>query len=46
MWPQFIFHDPLDAEYLDRVEAYFPHYDVLLLEDGEVAASGWGVPIR
>ncbi len=45
-WPQFIFHDRLDAEYLDRVEAYFPQYDVLLLEDGAVAASGWGVPIR
>ena len=46
IWPQFIFHDPVDAEYLDRVETYFPHYDVLLLEDGQVAASGWGVPIR
>jgi hypothetical protein len=45
-WPQFIFHDPVDAEYLDRAESYFPHYDVLLLEDGEVAAGGWGVPIR
>jgi hypothetical protein len=39
-WPQFIFHDPVDAEYLDRAESYFPHYDVLLLEDGEVAAGG------
>ena len=28
-WPQFIFHDPVDAEYLDRAESYFPHYDVL-----------------
>src|SRR5260370_16084722 len=45
-WPQFIFHDRLDAEYLDRVEAYFPQYDVLLLVGGAVAASGWGVPIR
>src|ERR1022692_4091166 len=45
-WPQFIFHDPADAEYLDRAETYFPHYDVLLLEDGAVAASGWGVPVR
>jgi hypothetical protein len=45
-WPQFIFHDPVDAEYLDRAGTYFPHHDVLLLEDGEVAASGWGVPIR
>jgi len=45
-WPQFIFHDPVDAEYLDRAETYFPRYDVLLLADGEVAAGGWGVPIH
>jgi GNAT superfamily N-acetyltransferase len=45
-WPQFIFHDPISAEYLERVETYFPQYDVLLLEDGEVAAGGWAVPIR
>ena len=45
-WPAFIFHDPADAQYLDRVDTYFPHFDVLVLEDGEVAASGWGVPLR
>lgn len=45
-WPQFIFHDPVDAEYPGRAGTCFPHYDVLLLEDGEVAASGWGVPVR
>lgn len=44
-WPQFLLHDPLDSEYLARVETYFPRYDVLVLEDGEVAAGGWGVPI-
>jgi GNAT superfamily N-acetyltransferase len=45
VWPEFIFHDPLVAEYIERVEAYFPRYDVLLLAHGEVVAGGWGVPI-
>jgi len=44
-WPEFIFHDSIVSEYIARVETYFPHYDVLLLEDGEVVAGGWGVPI-
>ena len=46
VWPEFIFHDPLAAECIERVEAYFPRYDVLLLARGEVVAGGWGVPIR
>jgi GNAT superfamily N-acetyltransferase len=45
VWPEFIFHDPLVAAYIERVEAYFPRYDVLLLARGEVVAGGWGVPI-
>jgi GNAT superfamily N-acetyltransferase len=45
VWPEFIFHDPLVPEYIERVEAYFPRYDVLLLAHGEVVAGGWGVPI-
>jgi GNAT superfamily N-acetyltransferase len=45
-WPEFIFHDPTSAEYIGRVETYFPEYDVLLLDDGQVVAGGWGVPIR
>jgi GNAT superfamily N-acetyltransferase len=44
-WPEFIFHDPVVAEYLGRVEAYFPDLDVLLLDAGEVVAGGWGVPV-
>jgi GNAT superfamily N-acetyltransferase len=44
-WPEFIFHDPVSAEYLSRVEAYFPAFDVLLLDQGGVVAGGWGVPI-
>ena len=45
-WPEFIFHDPISAEHVGRVEAYFPQYDVLLLDEGEVVAGGWGVPMR
>jgi GNAT superfamily N-acetyltransferase len=46
VWPEFIFHDPVSAEHIGRVETYFPQYDVLLLHDGQVVAGGWGVPIR
>jgi GNAT superfamily N-acetyltransferase len=46
VWPEFIFHDPVSAEYIGRVESYFPQYDVLLLDQGQVVAGGWGVPIR
>lgn len=45
-WPEFIFHDPISSMYIGRVETYFPQYDVLLLDDGQVAAGGWAVPIQ
>jgi GNAT superfamily N-acetyltransferase len=45
VWPEFIFHDSLVAAYLERVEAYFPRYDLLLLARGGVVAGGWGVPL-
>jgi GNAT superfamily N-acetyltransferase len=45
VWPEFIFHDQLVADYIERVEAHFPRYDILLLARGEVVAGGWGVPI-
>jgi hypothetical protein len=41
-WPEFVFHDPISRAYVDRVEQYFPQYQVLLLDDGRVAAGGWG----
>jgi GNAT superfamily N-acetyltransferase len=44
-WPEFIFHDPVSNAHVERVEAYFPRYDILLLERGEVVAGGWGVPL-
>ncbi|MFD0559553.1 acetyltransferase (GNAT) family protein [Stackebrandtia endophytica] len=43
-WPEFIFHDATAAKYRPRVLEYFGHYDILLLDDGEVAAGGWAVP--
>ena len=43
-WPEFIFHDPVAGALIGRVGEYFPRYDVLLLDDGEVVAGGWGVP--
>ena len=30
---------------MGRVEKYFPFYDVMLLDHGDVVAGGWGVPI-
>lgn len=45
-WPEFIFHDPVSAAHIGRVEEYFPRYDILLLDDSEVVAGGWGVPLE
>jgi GNAT superfamily N-acetyltransferase len=45
-WPEFIFHDPVASAYTARVDTYFPGFDVLVLDDGEVVAGGWGVPLR
>jgi GNAT superfamily N-acetyltransferase len=45
-WPEFIFHDPISNAYVGRVEQYFPVFDVLLLDRGEVVAGGWGVPLQ
>jgi GNAT superfamily N-acetyltransferase len=44
-WPEFIFHDPVVARYIGRVETYFPDFDIMLLDDGAVVAGGWGVPL-
>lgn len=44
VWPEFIFHDLVAREHMDRVELYFRPYDVLLLDHGNVVAGGWGVP--
>lgn len=46
VWPEFIFHDPIDAEYLARAEDFFPQYNLLVLDQDEIVTGGWGVPIR
>jgi hypothetical protein len=46
LWPEFIHHDPIDIEYSSRIEGYFPHYDVLVLDGGEVVTTGAGAPLR
>jgi GNAT superfamily N-acetyltransferase len=45
LWPDFIFHDPIPPQYIGRVGEYFGDYDIWFLDDGRVAAGGWGVPI-
>jgi GNAT superfamily N-acetyltransferase len=45
-WPEFIFHDPVSAQYIVRVEGFFSYYDIMLLDDGQVVAGCWGVPLR
>jgi GNAT superfamily N-acetyltransferase len=45
-WPEFVFHDQVAHEYIGRVGDYFPQYDILVLDRGEVVAGGWGVPLR
>jgi GNAT superfamily N-acetyltransferase len=44
-WPEFIFHDLVTEQHLERIESYFPNYDIMLLDDGAVVAGGWGVPL-
>lgn len=43
-WPEFIFHDPIPRQYMPRVDALFGEYAIFVLDDGHVAAGGWGVP--
>lgn len=45
-WPKFLFHDPVTPQYIERVEEYFPYYDVMLLDQGHVVAGAWAVPLR
>ncbi|HVB54564.1 MAG TPA: hypothetical protein VNF24_10310 [Candidatus Acidoferrales bacterium] len=43
VWPEFIFHDPASGEYLERVEAYFPHLDILLVDRGKCSLAVGGL---
>lgn len=45
-FPAFITADREVKKYVARVREYFPQLDVILVsEDGQPAATGWGVPI-
>jgi GNAT superfamily N-acetyltransferase len=44
-WPEFIFHDKTSNELSARVGETFAEYDLLLVDDDEVVAGGWGVPL-
>lgn len=45
-FPAFITADPEVKKYIARVRDYFPQLDVILVGDeGQPAATGWGVPI-
>jgi hypothetical protein len=45
-FPKFITADLAVKEYIGRVREYFPHLDVMLIDENDTpVASGWGVPI-
>jgi GNAT superfamily N-acetyltransferase len=46
VWPEFIFHDQVSSDLMGQVADYFPACDIRILEDGEVVAGSWGVPLR
>ncbi len=45
-WPEFVLHDRCAAELMGRAWQLFPQFDVRLLDDGDVTAGGWAVPLR
>lgn len=45
-FPAFITADPEVKKYIGRAQEYYPHLDVILVDEAEApAATGWGVPI-
>ena len=45
-WPEFIFHDQVVKQYVDRRSAYFGDWEFYLIdEDRRLIAGCWGVPI-
>lgn len=46
VWPEFIFHDQVSSDLMGPVAERFPSCDIRILEDGEVIAGSWGVPLR
>jgi hypothetical protein len=46
VWPEFIFHDQVSCDLMGQVAKCFPACDIRIVEDGEVIAGSWGVPLR
>ena len=44
--PEFILHDQVSSDLMGPVAECFPQYDIRILDDGEVVAGSWGVPLR
>jgi hypothetical protein len=45
-FPKFISADIAVKEYIERVREYFPHLDVMMVDESDnPVATGWGVPI-
>ncbi|MYS20215.1 MULTISPECIES: hypothetical protein [unclassified Streptomyces] len=46
-WPEFIFHDPVADQQMDRVRQWFGELNLLLVDgEDQIVAGGWGVPVR
>jgi GNAT superfamily N-acetyltransferase len=45
VWPEFIFHDAVASEYIARVDEHFAFFGILIVDEGQVIAGGWGVPL-
>lgn len=45
-WPEFIFHDKETQRHIGRVRELFRDLELVLLDDGEMVAAGWAVPLR
>ena len=46
-FPEFIVADKLAAQYIDRVRAWFPEWNVTLVDaEQNPVATGWGIPLR
>ena len=45
-FPTFITSDQLAKQYIGRVQDYFPHLNIVLLDESDfLVAGGWGVPL-
>jgi GNAT superfamily N-acetyltransferase len=45
-WPEFIFHDRETERFIGRVRELFSGLELVLVDDDEILAAGWAVPLR